>query len=320
MTTNDNTIKLWKVNKSYRDEFRPSNKTCKNEKDLQIPKKKRADTQTFAHQLKGVYPQLHQHPISFLSVCSNGENFLSGDALKVNLWTLENKSSAFTVAHLKFDESDESPEVISSVKCHPKQDSLFIYSSTKGITRQCDMRMASTCDDSAIHFEYMIPKEKVNLFSEVLKSVSESSYSPDGNYILARDFLTVKVWDVRAPNAPVKTCNIFDPLKYKLSDLYMNEQILEKFGVVSSHDGSSFATGTFNGCFHIYDYKSDFNVQMEVNYSRKTVGRVIPANYMEKINDDEFNFERMILRSAWSPTSNTVAAICDSSIFIYSKQ
>lgn len=39
-------------------------------------------------------------------------------------------------------------------------------------------------------------KEKKSFFSEVIGSISDVKFSPDGRYIMARDYLKLKIWDV----------------------------------------------------------------------------------------------------------------------------
>ena len=55
--------------------------------------------------------------------------------------------------------------------------------------------------------------------------------------MLARDYLTVNLWDIRNEARPVKTINIHDHLKGKLCDLYENDCIFDKFECHFSGDG-----------------------------------------------------------------------------------
>jgi serine/threonine-protein phosphatase 2A regulatory subunit B len=44
---------------------------------------------------------------------------------------------------------EELTEVITAAEFHPKHCNLFVYSSSKGIIRLCDMRAAALCDQHA---------------------------------------------------------------------------------------------------------------------------------------------------------------------------
>lgn len=47
-----------------------------------------------------------------------------------------------------------------------------------------------------------------SFFSEIIASISDIKFSPDGRYIIARDFLTLKIWDVNMDSHPVQTINV----------------------------------------------------------------------------------------------------------------
>jgi serine/threonine-protein phosphatase 2A regulatory subunit B len=49
----------------------------------------------------------------------DGENFLSADDLRVNLWSLENSLLAFNIVDLKPPNIEELAEVITHVEYHP---------------------------------------------------------------------------------------------------------------------------------------------------------------------------------------------------------
>jgi WD40 repeat protein len=94
-----------------------------------------------------------------------------------------------------------------------------------------------------------------SFFSEIIASISDVKFSPDGRYILARDYLTMKVWDVNMESRPVKVINIHDHLRSKLCDLYENDCIFDKFETAWSGDGSSLCTGSYHNRFSIYDWQ-----------------------------------------------------------------
>ena len=99
------------------------------------------------------------------------------------------------------------------------------------------------------------PMDK-SFFSEIVSSVSDCKYSADGQYILSRDYLTLKVckrgltrdreactstlcffttcmcmqqiWDVKMENKPVMTIPVYDYLKPHLAELYESDCIFDK--------------------------------------------------------------------------------------------
>lgn len=77
-----------------------------------------------------------------------------------------------------------------------------------------------------------------SFFSEIIGSISDMKYSMDGRYILTRDFMTMKLWDVAMERQPVKTVRIHEYLRPRLCDLYENDCIFDKFECAINHDGT----------------------------------------------------------------------------------
>ena len=94
--------------------------------------------------------------------------------------------------------------------------------------------------DSPGYVEFEEEEDPTNrsFFSEIISSISDVKFSSDGRYILSRDYLSLKIWDVNMESRPVKTINIHDHLRGKLCDLYENDCIFDKFECTFSGDGS----------------------------------------------------------------------------------
>ena len=75
-----------------------------------------------------------------------------------------------------------------------------------------------------------------SFFSEIISSISDVKFSHDGRYILARDYLSLRIWDVNMESRPLKTIQIHDHLRGKLCDLYENDCIFDKFECTWSGD------------------------------------------------------------------------------------
>ena len=109
----------------------------------------------------------------------------------------------------------------------------------------------------------MDPNSK-SFFSEIISSIADVKFSPDGRYFLSRDYVSIKVgaclmhsphravrkqaiyilfsflkvWDINMESRPVQTLNVHDYLRPKLCDLYENDCIFDKFEASWSGDGS----------------------------------------------------------------------------------
>jgi len=158
-------------------------------------------------------------------------------------------------------------------------------------------------------------------------------FSHDGRYILSRDYLTVKIWDVNMERQPVKTIPIHEHLRPRLCDTYENDSIFDKFEVVFSGDGQHVMTGSYNNNFMIYP--SDPNKETEIvlqadksAFKAKKVGVPMPMNKsangkkggsragspagpggrMRKETDaDQIDFNKKILHMSWHPFEDSIA-------------
>lgn len=90
------------------------------------------------------------------------------------------------------------------------------------------------------HVVFEMEEDQANksFFSEIISSISDFKFSHDGRYMLARDYLTLKIWDLNMESKPLKVINIHDHLKGKLCDLYENDCIFDKFECNFSGDGT----------------------------------------------------------------------------------
>lgn len=315
LTTNDKTIKLWKISEKSMKKSELTNRKITNESELKIPKLKVID-EGVNPTLKRAFPNLHNYHINSISIASNGENFLSSDDLKIYLWDLENNKIAYNVVDMKPDNFEELSEVITASQFHPISDNQFIFSTSKGVIKLGDMRIASNCDKSTVSIEDKESTAQKNFFTDIVASISDISYGKDGRYIFSRDFLNVKVWDVNMTNKPVSVVPIFEPLKSKLCELYENEGIFEKFSISLSSCSNYFMTGLFNSNFHISDRNGDNNLQFELNFDKKTVVKTIPKKFYEPLGS-KYDYQRKVLRSCWHPTENVIALACLNCLYFY---
>lgn len=90
LTSNDKTIKLWKISHKVvkKSEPFPMRKSI-NKENLTVPKLKLVD-QGLCPNLKRSYSNLHAHHVNSVSISLNGEHFISSDDLAIYLWDLEN--------------------------------------------------------------------------------------------------------------------------------------------------------------------------------------------------------------------------------------
>jgi serine/threonine-protein phosphatase 2A regulatory subunit B len=99
-----------------------------------------------------------------------------------------------------------------------------------------DVIHGATSNDLTTVYEEEEDPTNRSFFSEIISSISDVKFSRDGRYVLARDYLSLRIWDVNMESRPLKTIQIHDHLRGKLCDLYENDCIFDKFECTWSGD------------------------------------------------------------------------------------
>ena len=126
LSTNDKTIKLWKVHgkqiktvshMNVADSSMGTPSRFVGSDSLRIPKLTKGEEVLTASNTKK-YSNAHAYHINSISVCSDGETFLSSDDLRVNLWNLNRCDRSFNIVDIKPENMEELTEVITSAVFH----------------------------------------------------------------------------------------------------------------------------------------------------------------------------------------------------------
>lgn len=232
----DKTIKFWKV---HEKKIKRPTKVSSGlpaasfgsptflSADIPIPHLTHHQTITTATP-KRVYSNAHGFNINSVAINSDGETFISTDDLRINLWNLQVSNETFNVVDLKPPNLENLTEVITSATFHPSHCSQLIYSSSRGSIRLVDLRDSALCDTHAKLFEIEEDPSQKSFFSELISSISDAQFiGHEGRYILSRDYLTLKVWDVAMENRPIAVIPIHEYLRIHLADLHENEWSVE---------------------------------------------------------------------------------------------
>jgi len=274
-----------------------------------------------------IYANAHAYHINSISVNSDAETYISADDLRINLWNLSISDKSFNIVDIKPVNMEELTEVITAAEFHPSHCNLFMYSSSKGNIKMCDMRSAALCDKYAQVFEEEEDPADRSFFSEIISSISDIRFSYDGRYILSRDYLSLRIWDVNMPNRPVKTINVHEHLRSKLCDLYENDCIFDKFECMFNGDGSQILAGSYSNIINIYDVNGERDIQIPADknaFKSKNVGTVKNRHATNRsgsrIDDSSLHsidFNKKILHASWHPQESTVAIAATNNLFIF---
>jgi len=215
---------------------------------------------------------------------------------------------------LKGEKLEELKENITFSRMHPSADSLFVYGTNKGTLKLCDMRLSSNADSSAINFKSESPGQK-NFLTEMISCYSSADFTPSAKYLITRDFLTVKVWDVCNTKKPVSSVMVQEGLKGKLCEMFENDCIFDKFAISASPDGNTFFTGNYNNSFHLIDADGT-NTQYELNFKKSTVTKPMVPGKGAAI--PKMDYTRKVIAGDFNPRRSMVAVAALNCFFIYS--
>lgn len=356
----DKTIKLWKVKERQIQTVVENNKTVAQKlisTDVRLPlmlPKLREKEPIIAAFPRRIFSNAHTYHIHSISMNSDEETFLSADDLRVNLWNLNYSEESFNVVDLKPPSIEDLTEVITSTKFHPQHCNLFAYATSKGIVNLVDMRAAAICDRSARIFKREAGETgNMTFFTELISSISDLSFNPDGKHLVTRDYMNLKVWDLAQEREPLMTIPVHNGIRPKLCDLYENDSIFDRFECSYNYDGSTIMSGSYSNYLRMNSIKDNsifelIQADKSIFKSRKSsksrlnlgIGNngnntsssslsslrsppLMASNTPCKLDDvkmaSDLDFDKKIIHASMHPRENTVAIAASSNLFIFSQ-
>ncbi|CAK9212613.1 unnamed protein product [Sphagnum troendelagicum] len=284
-----------------------------------------------------VYANAHAYHINSVSNNSDCETYISADDLRINLWNLEVSDQSFNIVDIKPVNMEDLTEVITSAEFHPTHCNMLAYSSSKGSIRLIDMRQSALCDRHSKLFEESEPLGTRSFFTEIIASISDIKFARGGRYILSRDYMTLKLWDVNMEAAPVNTFRVHEYLRPKLCDLYENDSIFDKFECCLSGDGERVATGSYSNVFRVFGAMPGSEEASTLEASKTPNRQLMPTPARpgsrvttpargrlggsespgSDMNGGVYDFTSKLLHLAWHPTSNVIACAASNSLYMY---
>ncbi|KAK9060508.1 hypothetical protein SSX86_021212 [Deinandra increscens subsp. villosa] len=285
-----------------------------------------------------VYAHAHDYHINSISNNSDGETFISADDLRINLWNLEISNQSFNIVDVKPANMEDLTEVITCAEFHPTDCSTLAYSSSKGSIRLIDLRQSALCDKHSKLFEEQEAPGSRSFFTEIIASISDIKFGRGGRYILSRDYMTLKLWDINMDSGPVSTFQVHEYLRPKLCDLYENDSIFDKFECCLSGDSQRVATGSYSNLFRVFGCGPGSTEATTLEASKNPMRRQVqtpsrPSRSLSSItravrrgggespgvdaNGNSFDFTTKLLHLAWHPTENSIACAAANSLYMY---
>uniref|UniRef100_G1T1I6 Serine/threonine-protein phosphatase 2A 55 kDa regulatory subunit B n=1 Tax=Oryctolagus cuniculus TaxID=9986 RepID=G1T1I6_RABIT len=332
LSTNDKTIKLWKI--TERDK-RPEGYNLKDEEgklkdlstvtSLQVPVLKPMDLMVEVSPRR-IFANGHTYHINSISVNSDCETYMSADDLRINLWHLAVTDRSFSILDWRPENVKDGTQGMVSRERHWHHCNLFVYSSSKGSLRLCDMRAAALCDK---HSKLVpLPDDPAGRtgLPERLSAQSQVAHKHSARHLGSRDCLmTVMVWAQRGGDLPAETDEVHDYLRSKLCSLYENDCIFDKFECAWNGSDSVIMTGAYNNFFRMFDRNTKRDVTLEASRESSKPRAVLKPRRVcvggkrrrDDISVDSLDFTKKILHTAWHPAENIIAIAATNNLYIF---
>lgn len=336
LAANERCLKLWKVKCHSSASFEPSAVAAYSEgqttaADLKLPTKRPCSTTGSVRATqRRVFKHAHIYHINSLSLSPCEEQFLSADDLQINLWALERSDTCLNFIDLRPDNLEDLSEVITAAVFSPTNSSIIAYSTSSGHTTICDLRQSCLCNTSSAKVFYE-PGDG-GFFSGITASITAVSFSRDGRLLSTRDYMHVKVWDVRHERIPIVAHKIHEELRPHLSDFYERERIfLDKFSFAHSRDYTKFITGSYAGRFSLRRTEGSLaspvhkiGVYASSPCDELSTGSVLDqavrrGKARSSVADNGLD-DLIVPHCAWHPHQDIVAVTCLSGLYIYNVQ
>ena len=284
------------------------------------------------HKGKKEYRLAHTYEInSFSHNKFNKNNFISSDDYKVFFWDINYNKEVYNIVDIENNGMEiDNPEKITVSKFSNFNPSLMALGTNKGLIRLCDLRTNSEVLATSKKFFDENSTFNKTIFSNVLSSVHDINFhNPNNEFsLVSRHYLSVNIWDQRNLSIPVNKFLLYEPLINKLSYLYQNNFMNDKFSLSTDNSGKYILTGGYNNMFHVIDIDQKLNTQIVIDDVSE---KIMNTNVIRKINSkgscyykkedpayDNINFDKKILHQCYSPTENLSLMIVLNCIYTYS--
>jgi len=264
-------------------------------------------------------------PIHSLSLCSDEQTFLSADDFQVQWWHFEAGDGAkpFCLADIHPRQGDanfEVSELLTAASFHPTHGSLFLLSSSDGWTSIGDLRdppsrrKRNYATTLATRPEHNIVQHNHN---DILCSVADAAFL-QANYVVTRDYLSLKVWDIRKPGAPTSVLPVHECLAGHLDELYDSDAIFDRFSISVDQQTGTVVSGLYDARVVVWQPESGqepLYIRGSTGEEGATAGAVGPLQWSE---EPAFTAER-VSNVGISGGGSTVAFSSHDKLFVFDR-
>eukprot|EP00656_Telonema_subtile_P054859 TRINITY_DN8295_c0_g1_i1.p1 TRINITY_DN8295_c0_g1~~TRINITY_DN8295_c0_g1_i1.p1 ORF type:complete len:229 (-),score=12.81 TRINITY_DN8295_c0_g1_i1:14-700(-) len=182
------------------------------------------------------FTNVHQYPIQSISLSADGETFLSMDDFRVYWWHLDasDTTKATLLCDIKPPGNNEIDTLLTAASFHHTHSSLFLCAQSDGVCNVGDLRDPPCRGKSRKYpVSFKINPELHNAVNhpyhdDILSAISAASFLGH-NYVVTRDYMTLKLWDLRNSACPAATCPVMGYLGSTIDFLYDSDYIFDRF-------------------------------------------------------------------------------------------
>ncbi|XP_018862694.1 serine/threonine-protein phosphatase 2A 55 kDa regulatory subunit B delta isoform [Parus major] len=314
LSTNDKTIKLWKI--SERDK-RAEGYNLKDE-DGRLREPFRVTELRVS--------------LCSLALCISLHALLYLHATKLKC---ANQKWCWGQGHVFIDDQAEEISELTAWKCLTETflrkklvtDVKFSSTENSGSRKSWRWFHVELCVLSAVFEEPEDPSSR-SFFSEIISSISDVKFSHSGRYMMTRDYLSVKVWDLNMENRPVETYQVHEYLRSKLCSLYENDCIFDKFECCWNGSDSTIMTGSYNNFFRTFERNTHRDTTLEASRESSKPRAILKPRKVcttgkrkkDEITVDSLDFNKKILHTAWHPTDNIIAVAATNNLYLFQEK
>lgn len=198
LSSNARSIKLWRLQDRKTKKYESAKRLAAKGKGICFPKSKVVSDGFDAKQIFTFKSGKEQH-LHSVSLAPDGENFISCDENRLNLWNLHGDNRKTIQNLVDYDRKAAGPddERMTFAKFH-NTSPVLVYSTNTGKINVCDLRERSSFHNKpSLSFEVQTGKGLGNIFGKWINCVSSATFVGD-RQLVSRDYTSVKLWDLRA--------------------------------------------------------------------------------------------------------------------------
>lgn len=338
LTANSETVKLWRLGQKWQVK-RPMSPLHRNQQQNEEEESNEAG---ISPTKKQEFRKGHSFNIHTVSVNSDMETFLSCDDLNVYIWNINRSDECFNVINLKPQPGYAGKEpngpvdctaikdTITSASFHPFNCNELMYGDSGGVIRIADMRERALLDNCAAVTLRAPPAKHVanKTYTPIANSISDAKFTQNGRFILSRDLMRVRIWDLNMPNkVPFYEQEVHPFLWKHMSTMAHNDALFDRFTVSSDATGRNYVTGSYNGTFCVRSrtHKTTTTIKAAESKSSKFISvkegdkEQSMKNLMEplEIPVNSESLSQKILHTAWHPCMQSIAVAGLYKLWIY---